>query len=150
MDQVRTILGWLKRQHFWVLCGLVSLIALFCWWSASRTLRATYAKNESAIKSQFSNLQQVLGAPFHANETIIERQEAEKKKQADSVAALWDALYKKQRDQVLQWPSALNKAFRDAVEKMQFGDEIPNELRNHYQNYIERHFPELPKQINAR
>jgi hypothetical protein len=150
MDQVRNILGWLKRQHFWVLCGLAAVIALFCWWSAARTLYAKYDTNAKTIKTQFDGLKSVRDAAFHANEAIIERQEAEKKKQADSVAALWEALYKKQRDQVLKWPDVLGKAFRDAVEKMQFGDEIPNELRNNYQNYIERHFPELPKQINAR
>jgi hypothetical protein len=33
---------------------------------------------------------------------------------------------------------------------MQFNDEIPSELRNNYQNYIEAHFKELPKQISAR
>ena len=27
MDQLRTALVWLKRHHFWVLCGLVAIIA---------------------------------------------------------------------------------------------------------------------------
>ena len=35
MDQLRTALGWLKRQHFWVLSGLAGLIALGCWWSGT-------------------------------------------------------------------------------------------------------------------
>ena len=150
MDQVRMILGWLKRQHFWVLCGVVALIALFCWWSASRKLSAMYDTNQKTITAQFGSLKQVRDATFHANAAIIERQKAEKKKQTESVAKLWQQLYDKQRDQVLQWPAALSQAFRDAVDKMQFADEIPAELRNHYQNYIERHFPELPKKINAR
>ena len=38
MDQLRKIVGWLKRQHFWVLSVVVALIALGCWWSAAGAL----------------------------------------------------------------------------------------------------------------
>ncbi len=150
MDQVRTILSWLQRQHFWVLSGVVALIGFVCWWSAARKLTALYDTNQKTITAEFGNLKQVRDTPFHPNQAIIERQEAEKKKQEESVTKLWQQLYDRQRAQVLQWPTALNKAFRDAVEKMQFNDDIPPELRNHYQNYIERHYPEMPKMIGAR
>ena len=50
---------------------------------------------------------------------------------------------------MLKWPEALNQAFRDAVEKMQFNDDIATELRNHYQNYIENHFPGITKTNGA-
>jgi hypothetical protein len=150
MDQVRTILTWLKKHHFWVLCGLVPLIFLFGWWSGSSTMDTKYDTNQKAIKADFDGLKQVRDLVFHPNQAIIERQDAEKKKQAESVTKLWQQLFDRQRAQVLKWPVALSKAFRDAVEKMQFNDEIPPELRNNYQNYIERHFVELPKMINAR
>jgi hypothetical protein len=150
MDQLRTALGWLKRQHFWVLSGLAALIALGCWWSGTGSFSKQFNTNQSTIKAEFDNLQSVKSASFHPNEAINERQATETKTQTAGVTKLWDLLYERQRENVLKWPAQLSKAFRDAVEKMQFGDEIETELRNNYQNYIEQHFPELPKQIGAR
>lgn len=150
MDQVRAALGWLKRQHFWVLSVVVVLIALGCWMNGKNKLSAAFNANKQAIEGGWGQLKGVQSASFHPNQTIIDRQTAENKTQADSVKALWQQLYDRQRAHVLTWPEQLSKSFRDAVEKMKFNDEIPVELRNNYQNYIERHFPELPKQIGAR
>ena len=54
MDQLRTILAWLKRQHFWVLSVLIALVAIGCWWSASGRLRDEFTANKQAIDSEFS------------------------------------------------------------------------------------------------
>ncbi len=52
---------------------------------------------------------------------------------------------------MLEWPSALSQQFRDAVEKLKFGDPItPPSLLGDYQNYAERYYPELPKIVGAR
>jgi hypothetical protein len=150
MDQVRTALAWLKRYHFWVLTCLVVLIAFGCWWSAANKMSAKYAADQKTIADGFNQVSQVRSASFHPNDVINNHQIEEIKKLSASVAKLWQSLYDKQRENVLQWPTTLNKSFRDAVEKMQFNEEIPRDLRDNYQNYIEKHFPELPKQIAAR
>jgi hypothetical protein len=150
MDQVRTVLHWLKQQHFWVLSGVVALVGLFCWWSASRAMSSKYDANQRAITSQYNNVVAARNAPFLPNQAINEKQEEERKKQLESVTQLWQQLYDRQREDVLKWPTALKQDFRTTVEKKQFNDEIPSELRNHYQDYIDRHFPELPKKIGAR
>src|SRR6187200_2072034 len=150
MDQLRTALVWLKRHHFWVLCGLVAIIAFGSWAKASGKLSALFTQNQTAIKGEFGNVQNLRKEPFHPNEDVNTKQQAQTKQQAADVAVLWEKLYKRQRDHVLEWPSELTKDFRDSVEKLQFGGEIRPDLRNHYQNYIENHFPTLPKQIDAR
>jgi hypothetical protein len=150
MDQIRAALGWLKRQHFWVLCVLVALIGIFCWWRAAGALSAKFAADKSAIETQFSSLSSLQSKGFHPNNDVITQQEKEINNLADDVRKLWEQLYKRQSDGVLKWPDALSQAFRDEVEKMQFGQEIPGELREDYQNYILRHFPKLPEKIGAR
>jgi hypothetical protein len=150
MDQVRTALNWLKRQHFWVLSVLTALIMLVCWYSASNKLSALYATSEKTITTEFGNLKTVKDAAFHPNQSINQRQEEETKKQIDSVAKLWQQLYDRQSKTVLQWPASLSEKFRTTVEKLEFGQDIPDQQRTNYQNYIRQHFPELPKQINAR
>jgi hypothetical protein len=150
MDQLRTALVWLKRHHFWVLCGLVALIALVSWAKASSKLTALFNQNQAAIKTEFSNVQNLRTDPFHPNEEVNNKQQEQTKHQAEGVAKLWKDLYERQRQHVLEWPEELGPEFREAVDKLQFGDDIRNDLRNRYQNYIENHFPSLPKQIDAR
>jgi hypothetical protein len=150
MDQLRTALVWLKRHHFWVLCGLVAIIAFGSWAKASGKLSTLFTQNQSAIKKEFDSVQGLRKDPFHPNEDVNTKQQAQTKQQAEDVAKLWQQLYDRQRKHVLEWPTELSKDFRDFVDKLQFGAEIRPDLRNHYQNYIENHFPTLPKQIDAR
>ena len=51
MDHLRAILGWFKRQQFWVLSVLIALIAVGCWWSASGKLFALFNTNASTISA---------------------------------------------------------------------------------------------------
>jgi hypothetical protein len=150
MDQLRTALIWLKRHHFWVLCGLVAIIAFTSWAKASGKLTALFTTNQSAIKKEFESVQGLRKDPFHPNEDINTKQQAQTKQQAADVQKLWQQLYDRQREHVLEWPTELIKDFRDNVDKLQFGAEIRSDLRNHYQNYIENHFPTMPKRIDAR
>lgn len=150
MDQLRTALVWLKRHHFWVLCGLVAIIAFGSWAKASGKLSTLFTQNQSAIKKEFESVQGLRKDPFHPNEDVNTKQQAQTQQQAEAVAKLWQQLYDRQREHVLEWPPELSKEFRDFVDKLQFGADIRSDLRAHYQNYIENHFPTLPKQIDAR
>src|SRR6187455_1343033 len=103
MDQLRTALVWLKKHHFWVLCALAALISLGSWAKASGKLKTLFNANQSAIKSEFTNVQNVRKEPFHANEEVNSKQEAQTKQQAADVAKLWQQLYDRQREHVLEW-----------------------------------------------
>jgi len=112
---------------------------------------ALFTTNQNTIKSGFSQVAEVRKDPFHPNEDVNAKQQAQTTQQAKDVAKLWQQLYDRQREHVLEWPvPPLSKEFGDYVEKLQFGAEIRSDLRNHYQNYIENHYPALPKQIDAR
>lgn len=150
MDQIRKALSWLKQNHFWVLSGLIALIGLFCWWSAAGSLTKQYEANKSKIMAEFSSMQSEKSKPFHPNEEINKRQVEETNLLSAEVFELWQKLYEAQGENVLVWPAALSTAFRDAVDKLEFGAAIPSNLRENYQNYITRHFTKLPEKIGAR
>jgi hypothetical protein len=151
MDQLRTALVWLKRHHFWVLCGLVAIIAVGSWAKASGKMDTLFGGNSSAITGSFVKVQNLRKEPFHPNEDVNTKQQAQTAQQRKDVAKLWEQLYNRQREHVLEWPvPPLTKEFGDFVDKLQFGAEIRSDLRSNYQNYIEGHFPTLPKQIDAR
>lgn len=151
MDQLRTALAWLKRHHFWVLCVFAALVAIGCWWKASGKMQSLYKTHQTQITTEFKNVKSLRDDPFHPNQDVNDKQAAETKTQAQGVAKIWQQLYDRQREEVLKWPvPPLSKEFGDYVEKLQFGADIPPMLRNNYQNYVEGHFKELPKAIDAR
>jgi hypothetical protein len=133
-----------------VLTGLITVIALFCWWSAAGKLSKKYDENQKRITGAFGQVNQVRNDPFHPNDTVQQRQEQERKKLADEVKDLWQDLYDRQTKEVLEWPQSLSQEFRDYVEKLQFGADIPQHLRSNYRDYADRYFPRLPEIIGAR
>ncbi len=149
MDQLRKAWTWLQRHHFWVLTVLAIVIALGCWWRGANALWTEYKQNRSKIDSEFASADTVKSKPFHANKSVQEAQAQEIAAQQQTVSALWKQLYQRQTDSVLKWPSNLSEEFRNAINKLKFGDTIRRDLRAHYNNYIRDHFPELPKIVGA-
>lgn len=150
MDQLRKMLGWLKRQHFWVLAVVLTSIALGCWYRAAGALQDEFAKNQRTIKQEFDAQSRLRREAFHANEGINQQQRKEIKEQSESVAEIWQQLYDRQREEILKWPDELSQRFRDYVAKLKFGEEIPIDLRNNYMNYVGGHFNKLPERVKAR
>jgi len=151
MDQLKKALAWLKLNHFWVLVGIVPVIGLVCWYMSSGALSTEYKANEGTIKGAFNTPTAIMAESFHANQTIIDKQREQVQMRAKTVLELWQQLYDRQRSEVLKWPEkALTQEFRDAVEKLKFGDNIPTAMATVYQNYIRHYFPELPAKIQAR
>lgn len=149
MDQLRKVGDWLRRHHFWVLTVIAILVALGCWWRGANALWAQYQENKSKIESGFSSAGTVRQKQFHANNQVQTAQNEQIRKQQESVNALWKVLYERQTAAVLKWPSNLSEEFRNYISKLNFGAEIPRNLRAHYNNYVRDHFPELPKIVGA-
>src|SRR5437016_3315192 len=119
MDQVRVALDWLKRQHFWVLSVLVSLIAVVCWLKASGKMEAGFKASKGTIDSSFTTVTGIRTDPFHPNDDVNKKQAAQTKQQAEQVAQLWKQLYDRQSKGVLTWPKALGPQFAETIEKLQ-------------------------------
>jgi hypothetical protein len=150
MDQLRKAWIWLQRQHFWVLIVVATLVALGCWIRGTSVLKAEYTANKSKIDTEFASIEKQRSTPFHPNEKIIEQQKAEVVTQGAGVKKVWQQLYERQRANVLKWPDVLSEDFRKDIERLKFGQDIPRNLRNNYQNYVGSHFPTLPKIVDAK
>ncbi len=150
MDQVRKALVWLKKYHFWVLCGVVALFGPLFWKLGAGALDKQFVENKSKIEGAKSTVSSVMSDSFHPNPGIAERQTEQTNLLAADVAKIWEQLYARQSENVLKWPAVLTKRFHEAVEKLPFGGEISDELRENYQNYITNHFKKLPEKIGAR
>jgi hypothetical protein len=132
-----------------VLVVVATAIAVACWYQGARALYADFVRDKQTIQSEFSKQDSLLREPFHANSAINEQQQNQNVQQQERVFALWRQLYDRQRAEVLKWPSNLSEEFHRYIEKKSFSDTIRRDLRDHYNQYIGDHFPELPKIVGA-
>jgi hypothetical protein len=151
MEQLRKILTWLTKYHFWVLSVVAALIGVFCWYTGAQSLTEQFKTQQGTIQQAFSTQQSVAGRPFLPNPAIVEEQKEQVELRAQEVLATWQQLYDRQRNEALKWPGdrTLTQSFRDEVEKKRFGDPLSGDALSEYQNYIGRHFDALPEIIGA-
>lgn len=150
MDKLQVFLALLKKHYFWVLCTLILLFSTFAWMTAVGNIETEAASNQQRIESALADAQQVANTSQHPNDQITAAYNAQTAKLRQEVLQVWNSLYKKQRDTVLQWPPALGEGFIKHVDSVAFMDDIPVDYRDIYMNYIKTRWAELPKIIKAR
>jgi len=111
MDKLKPILAGMLKYHFWVLLGIVVVIALFTWNSAVGHLDDEFSKNKSQIDQQFSKVDNLNtemveldnGEIRFANSQWQEDTLDKAKKLRTEVKSAWWTIYEKQR-QARKWP----------------------------------------------
>ena len=58
MDKVLPILQIIRRQHFWLLLGVVAIICVLGWWPAKGMLVSEFKTNQQAIEAEYQTIQQ--------------------------------------------------------------------------------------------
>lgn len=149
MEQLRVAFAWIAKHHFWLLSGLVVLLATAAWYLAAGDLQEQYDSEKSKISSAFSSQRQLAQKQFYPNTGVNNQQQTEIVSLAREVQGIWNQLYERQREVALKWPNQLPPGFRREVEGKQFGDEIRKDYREQYATYINRRFPDFPKIIDA-
>jgi uncharacterized membrane protein YgcG len=154
MDQAREILKLLWRERFWVLSVMGILVAVGCWYISSGDLDQQFTEKKSQIELALGKVKTLANQPNPPNDDVNRADEAQLEVQKKIVGELWNDLYEKQREVVLQWPENLRADLIEKIEKLQFGEPFPsdwaNDFRSHYQNYIKNRFDgllEIPKAL---
>jgi hypothetical protein len=151
MDKVRAFFRVLWVQRFWVLSVVGVLVAFLSWMMASGSLQEEFAANQTKITGKFTEMQGIIGAEFHGNETVNKKNLQEASEIRKKVVSLWQKLYDKQREEVLKWPeNALGEEFISHVENKKFQDPITDpDMQNVYWNYIKNRFDALVEIVDA-
>lgn len=149
MEQLRTVLAWMAKHHFWLLSGLAVLISFTVWYLAAGDLTTRKEANLKTIQSAFQQQQTLSSTQPKPSPDVIKEQDAQIAALAAETERIWQELYDRQRQDVLQWPKQLPPAFLREVEKKEFGDEIGPLQADAYGDYIRGRFADLPKIINA-
>ena len=151
MDQLKVVLGHLKKQHFWVLTVLVLLLTLAGWQMASGKLAEEYTANRSKVKSQFESVRAIVNQTDHPNESfeqVVNQYTADLKRDVESA---WNYVYADQKSKVLKWPQELGPRFIEWINDPDHQNaDIPQVFREMYLNYIKNEFPRLLEVVDAK
>jgi hypothetical protein len=152
MDKVKIYLALLLKYHFWVLSGLVLIIAFSGWGIATAALANYYKTQRAKIDAEFAKMQAITRKDNHPNKTFEEGVDKLLNKPDGlkaSVLKAWDVVYDEQKNQVLKWPEELGEDFLQHVQDKGPENEIAVKFRERYQNYIKAEFPRLVTIVKA-
>jgi hypothetical protein len=148
MDKVKVFLGYLKKYHFWLLCGLAMLLSLIGWMKGRNTLSAEYDANKSTITGKFTSLDAIRNTEFPPNEQWKEGISKLSQEERTIVGNAWEKVFKEQKA-TLKWPDFLGPEFIKWIDTHPPTDTIPAQYCRIYQNYIQKEFPRLLEIVDA-
>jgi hypothetical protein len=156
MDQLKEILGVLKRQHFWFIAPLLLVIGLVGWMMANKQLTQEYERNKVTVNGYISQMQTVSRQQPHPNDEYKTGMEQLIEQRRDNVRAAWQRKWERQQKE-LKWPEDLPADFIRVVEGMRpietvdvKSNNIIGPLRATYGSFIKEMLPRLAKRIGAK
>lgn len=149
MEQLQTVLAVVKKHHFWILAGLVFLIALVIYTMASGAIKKEYQSRKSTIEGALQKAQSVSNEENHPNQQKIDNWKVLCERQRLKVLESWETLYQKQQKEN-PWPSVLSREFLDRIREIGPTGEIPTRYREQYRNFIKNELPKLFELVNYR
>ena len=156
MDKLKEQLAPVQKHLFWIGCGLIVLVTLYSWYSATSHLKTEHTKLKSEIDSSFQTVTNIK-LP-HPNDQTTKGMQGLIEETGEKVAARWAELAKAQ-EKVLVWPtSVLDPAFVDKVNSLRPPEltvtdgvnEISGEDKRVYRDHIEKQFPNLAAIVGSK
>ncbi|MEK6234515.1 MAG: hypothetical protein N2C14_07370, partial [Planctomycetales bacterium] len=147
MDQVKVFLEYLRKYHFWVLCGVVFLVSIACWYVATGDLAGQTKAREAAIDGAFSKAAMQLAVETPPNDNFLTGMDKRIIEQTDEVWLSWWTLYNKQKKNVMKWPDGMAKEMKAELELLDPKAEIHGKICNAYRDYITRDEPGRLKKL---
>lgn len=111
MDQLAPAIAWVKRNVFWLGCGILLIACIVVWYLGTTSLAELQDENVQKIKNQIRMAQRVgkttpVDLPevmVHPNKTSLEGMDAELKETFDGLVEAWRMRVEAQKD-LLVWP----------------------------------------------
>ncbi|MEL7500639.1 MAG: hypothetical protein AAFN77_23805 [Planctomycetota bacterium] len=131
MDQLAPTIDWIKKNIFWLTCGILFIATIASWFVSTGSLAKEQKDNESKVKSNIAmaegiqrktptDLPDLVGA--HPNTKTQEGMEEELEETLEAIVEAWKLRVKAQED-LLVWPSVIDN---DEFKKV-FGEFNPAE-----------------------
>jgi uncharacterized membrane protein YgcG len=165
MDQIKLILGNLKKYHFWILCVIVIITGLTSWYLSTSSLKSEADKNAANIKSKEAEVRNVMGITPHPNTGFLTGMDKMIEDYSNDLGRGWRHRYAQQKG-LLVWPPRLGKDFIQRVDRLRPIEEhvtydekgyvpaqdamVGTDYLERYRNFITLELPTLAEHIGAK
>jgi len=154
MEQSKSTLDTIKKQHFWILLALVFVLGVVIAVLAKSAVDKQFAARKTALEGQKSSMQTLSGDSLHPNDKTITDLEAMVLVEKQSVFSAWEEMRAQQQEN-LEWPQDLESDFLDAVDGQSRADAIrvlsrDFGLREIYLTFIKEHYPAMLELVERR
>lgn len=146
MDQLKIILGHLRKQHFWLLCVACIAAGFAAWWMAAGSLSKDYASRKSTIEGAFQSIGTILNEPNFPNAEWQKAVDGLTTQQKDKVRTAWQQIYDEQAP-LLKWPEQLT-AFQ-AIRSQSQAEKLDRFACERYMTVLPEEFPKLLDIVGA-
>jgi hypothetical protein len=146
MEQFKKYLAVLVKYHFWIICGLMLVTALVCWWMATTSLATQFGARKTKLDQAFTSIKVPPNPP---NSGVIDKIKQQHNVLKGTVYQAWETLYSEQKKNN-PLPPVLSDAFKQQFENLKPKEDLPPVYREQYQSFIARYLPTLLKLIDVR
>jgi hypothetical protein len=150
MDKLKIYLAPVVKYQFWVLCGVILLTSMGCWWWATKDLAKKFQGRKSEIDADFAK---VVIHPNDPNEEVVKKINDQDEELKKGVYKAWEALYSEENEKnPLPAVKVLGEDFKRQFENVNLGhkEELARPYRERYQTKIQTYLPELKDLIEVR
>ena len=127
MDQLAPAIAWIKKNIFWLACGLLLIAMIAMWFVATIGLAEAQQKNESSVKTKITLAQGIrqkkpVGLDdeadvSHPNQATQDGMQKELQATFDAIVKAWKLRVAEQKD-ILVWPDVIgNEQFQEVFAK---------------------------------
>lgn len=157
MDQLKAFGHWMKKNYFWVICGLVALLAPASWFMATGALQEEMGKRKSTLQAAESTISSITSTANHPNEIVHAKMDERIEELVNSVYLVWMEQFEKQQP-ILTWPDLGSDFISKVKELRPIEQKVPYPLeqeilsltqRTTYRDFIQAELPKLADVIGA-
>jgi hypothetical protein len=130
----------IKKQGLWIGGGLAIVIGAACWYVATGRLATAYRANKAHVETKFKAIDERIKNPENRSEKSIEGIRRDIIDAHHRVKRTWEDIYREQAEKVFIWPEGLTKTFRDTIARLPPDGDLPERLREEYQNFVRGEF----------
>lgn len=132
-----------KKHYFWILIAVIVIASLGIWFMATSSMETDYNARKSTLDGLFQNLITIIGKHDHPNQVLLDKIDEETKELVDDYMKAWRLLYEQQQKNN-QLPDQLLDEFKTTFLS---GEDLPKHLREHYRDFIKRHYEKLLNEV---
>jgi len=158
VDQLKQFAAWMRKNYFWVTCGVLTVMSLAIWWLSTSSLAKETATRVGTLTEKEKTAQSIIGRQNHPNPVTHTKMDEQTTVLIDDVFDAWQQQYEKQRE-ILIWPSHLGAEMLSIVgtlqpieAKVKFPlerEDLNLTQRTQYRDFIYVELPRLAEIIGA-